>query len=58
MFKKYIHLLKKYIKWGVWRLEVCTSYIWDARFLKVKQKLEIPPTQNERKETAKNKTKK
>jgi hypothetical protein len=38
MFKKiqYVYLLKKiYIKWGVWRVAVCLSYIWDARFLKV-----------------------
>jgi hypothetical protein len=28
-------LLKKYIKWGVWRVAVCPSYISDARFLKV-----------------------
>jgi len=38
MFKKiqYVYLLKKYIKWGVWRLTVCPSYIEDALFLKVK----------------------
>ena len=38
MFKKiqYIYLLKKYIKWGVWRVAVCPSYIQDARSLKVK----------------------
>jgi hypothetical protein len=37
MLKKiqYGYLLKKYIKWGVWRVAVCLSYIWDARFLKV-----------------------
>jgi hypothetical protein len=29
-------LSKKYIKWGVWRVAVCPSYIKDARFLKVK----------------------
>jgi hypothetical protein len=29
MFKKiqYVYLLKKYIKWGVWRVAVCPSYI-------------------------------
>jgi hypothetical protein len=27
--------LKKYIKWGVWRVAVCPFYIQDARFLKV-----------------------
>jgi len=38
MFKKiqYVYLLKKYIKWGVWRVAVYPSYIQDARFLKVK----------------------
>ena len=37
MFKKiqYVYLLKKYIKWGVWRVAVCPSYIQYARFLKV-----------------------
>jgi hypothetical protein len=30
-------LLKKYIKWGVWRLAVCPPYIQDARFLKVNE---------------------
>ena len=37
MFKKiqYVYLLKKYKKWGVWRVAVCPSYIQDARFLKV-----------------------
>jgi hypothetical protein len=30
--------LKKYIKWGVWRVAVCLSYIQDARFLKVNTK--------------------
>jgi hypothetical protein len=30
-------LLKKYIKWGVWRVAVCPFHIWDARFLKVKR---------------------
>ena len=37
MFKKiqYVYLLKKYIKWGVWRVAVCASYIQDTRFLKV-----------------------
>jgi hypothetical protein len=29
-------LLKKYIKWGVWWVGLCPSYIQDARFLKVK----------------------
>jgi hypothetical protein len=38
MFKKiqHVYLLKKYIKWGVWRVAVCPSYIQDARFLKGK----------------------
>jgi hypothetical protein len=39
MFNKkiqYIYLLKKYIKWGVWRVAACPSYIKDLRFLKVK----------------------
>jgi hypothetical protein len=38
MFKKtwYIYLLKKYIKWGVWKVAVCPSNIQDAQFLKVK----------------------
>jgi hypothetical protein len=27
-------MLKKYIKWGVWRVGLCQSYIYDARFLK------------------------
>jgi hypothetical protein len=27
--------VEKYIKWGVWRVVVCLSYIQDARFLKV-----------------------
>jgi hypothetical protein len=40
MFKKkkiqYVCLLKKSIKWGVWRVAVCPSDIQDARFLKVK----------------------
>ena len=42
MFKKiqYVYLLKKYIKWGVWRVAVCPSYIQDARFLKVKMDLQ------------------
>jgi hypothetical protein len=29
-------LLKKYIKCNIWRVAVRPSYIWDARFLKVK----------------------
>jgi hypothetical protein len=33
---QYVYLLKKYIKWGVWRVAVCLSYKKDARFLKVK----------------------
>jgi hypothetical protein len=28
--------LKKYIKCNIWRVAVRPSYIWDARFLKVK----------------------
>jgi hypothetical protein len=38
MFKKiqYVYLLKKYKKWGVLRIAVCSSYILDAGFLKVK----------------------
>jgi hypothetical protein len=38
MLKKilYVYLLKKYVKWGVWRVAVCLSYIKDARFLEVK----------------------
>ena len=49
MFKKiqYVYLLKKYIKWGVWRVVVCPSYIQDARFLKVKSScnfLALQPT--------------
>jgi hypothetical protein len=37
MFKKiqYVCLLKKYIKCGVWRVAVCPSYIYEARFLNV-----------------------
>jgi hypothetical protein len=27
---------KKYIKCNIWRVAVCPSYMWDARFLKVK----------------------
>jgi hypothetical protein len=33
---QYIYLLKIYIKWDVWRVAVCLSYIYDAQFLKVK----------------------
>jgi hypothetical protein len=35
MFKKFSTYFFKYIKWGVWRVAVCSSYIYDARFLKV-----------------------
>jgi hypothetical protein len=35
----YVYLLKQYIKWGVWRVAVCPSYIQDARFLKVNEEL-------------------
>jgi hypothetical protein len=34
---QYGYFFLKYIKWGVWRVVVCPSYIWDARSLKVKQ---------------------
>ena len=38
MFKiLYLYLLKKYIKCNIWRVAVRPFYIWDARFLKVKQ---------------------
>ena len=30
-----IFVEKKYIKCNIWRVAVCPSYIWDARFLKV-----------------------
>jgi hypothetical protein len=41
MFKKilYLNLLKKYIKQGFSKVAVCPSYIWDARFLKVKERV-------------------
>jgi hypothetical protein len=41
MFKKIQcgYLLKKNIKWCVWRVAVCPSYIQNARFLKVKWQL-------------------
>jgi hypothetical protein len=32
----YLYLLNKYIKCGIWRLAERSSYIWDARCLKVK----------------------
>jgi hypothetical protein len=35
-----IYVLKKYIKWGVWRVAVCPSYIYDARFLKVNYRMQ------------------
>jgi hypothetical protein len=35
---QYVYLLKKYIKWGVWRVAVCPFYIWDAQLLKVNTK--------------------
>jgi hypothetical protein len=36
MFKKFsTYVLKKYIKWGVWRVAVCLSYIYDAWFLRL-----------------------
>ena len=36
MFQKFSTYIcwKKYIKWGVWRVAVCPSYIQDARFNK------------------------
>jgi hypothetical protein len=43
MFKKSVRIfVEKYIKWGVWRVAVCPSYIEYARFLKVK--LRLPTT--------------
>ena len=41
MFKKFSTYIcwKKYIKWGVWRVAVCPSYIQDARFLKVNNEI-------------------
>ena len=32
---------KKYIKCNIWRVAVGPSYIWDARFLKVKSKINL-----------------
>jgi hypothetical protein len=32
-----VYLFKKYKKWGVLRVAVCPSFIWDAGFLKVKE---------------------
>jgi membrane-anchored protein YejM (alkaline phosphatase superfamily) len=31
---------KKYIKWGVWRVAVCLSYISETRFLMVNKQPE------------------
>jgi hypothetical protein len=32
---QYIYLLKKYIKWGVWRVAVCPSYMLERTVPKV-----------------------
>jgi hypothetical protein len=44
MFKKiqYGYLLKKYKKWGVLKVAVCPSFIWNAGFLKVNTLSSVP----------------